>query len=380
MRALSAIFLTAALVAPHSVLAQNSLSVQGLGYPASGLSTRALTLGGATGEIDPVSALNPAALASWGASGVAAHMAPERRSLRGPDDRGTNTIVRFPLYASGIEVNSRFTLGVSSSTLLDESWSTRSEAVQVVNGQDIMSTSLRTNLGAINDLRFAAAYRLSSSLQVGLGGHLITGSKSVSIFTDYAAGDIADINVRTELGYSGSAFSAGVTWRPMTELLVATSARLGGRLSTTRDGVEAGSASVPDRAGATLAYLGPAGSLLAVRYEVVSFSQMSSLNAQAGEAIDTRDIGLGLEMGGPSIFRNPSTLLLGARRRDLPFAAAGAKVMETSISAGLGLSLASGAASFDLGVVRVLRDNNSAFRESAWLIATGFQIKPRPVR
>jgi hypothetical protein len=72
--------------------------------------------------------------------------------------------------------------------------------------------------------------------------------------------------------------------------------------------------------------------------------------------------------------------MLGLRRRDLPFAAAGAKVMETSISAGLGVSLARGAATFDLGVVRALRDNNTAFRESAWLIATGVQLKQRSVR
>ena len=53
-------------VATSRAAAQGTLSTQGLGYPPGQLSTPASSMGGAIGEIDPFSPINPASLGQPG--------------------------------------------------------------------------------------------------------------------------------------------------------------------------------------------------------------------------------------------------------------------------------------------------------------------------
>jgi hypothetical protein len=103
---------------------------------------------------------------------------------------------------------------------------------------------------------------------------------------------------------------------------------------------------------------------------------MNGLGSESARAHDTEDYGIGAELAGPRILSNPSLLRFGARSRGLPFQAIGANVMENSYSAGLGVSVAGGRAMFDLGAIRVVRDNNSDYRETAWVFASGILIRP----
>ncbi|HUK64261.1 MAG TPA: hypothetical protein VLV15_13035, partial [Dongiaceae bacterium] len=70
--------LAAAIVvaAAAGATAQSTLSTQGYGYPAGPMSSRALATGGGVAELDPLSALNPAALTTWGRSGLYAQFGP----------------------------------------------------------------------------------------------------------------------------------------------------------------------------------------------------------------------------------------------------------------------------------------------------------------
>ena len=56
-------------LAPLAAGAQGSLSRQGFGYPPGELSARSLATGGALGEFDPQSPINPGSLAAWGDDG-----------------------------------------------------------------------------------------------------------------------------------------------------------------------------------------------------------------------------------------------------------------------------------------------------------------------
>ena len=58
--------LLVALAVTRRAFAQGNLSGQGLGFPTGQLSARAEGTGGAIGEIDPISLVNPAALAFIG--------------------------------------------------------------------------------------------------------------------------------------------------------------------------------------------------------------------------------------------------------------------------------------------------------------------------
>ena len=356
--------------------AQSALSTQGFGYPTGGISTRALSTGGGAAEVDPVSALNPASLIRWETAGLAAQLAPESRVVRGPSEEGSTRVVRFPLYSAGIPINRRLTLGVSSSTLLDQSWATKATSTQIVGGQSVQSTRIRSTTGAMNDIRLAAGYSVLPSLAVGVGFHLIAGSNVVAIATDYVASDISDISQRTEISYSGSAFSAGLLWDPVSSLSIGLSARKGGSMAVKRLSEELGSGNVPGRAGVSVAFSGYEGALVVLRYERVSFSDMNGLGSENATARDTHDFGGGVEFNGPQMVGNRSILRVGYRQRGLPFDAIGAKVMESSYSAGFGLALSQRRAMLDLGVVRVFRDNNSSFRESAWILAAGIIVRP----
>src|SRR5687768_7894137 len=114
--------------------AQGSLSGLGFGYPTGQLSTRALGIGGSTGELDPVTPRNPAALSSWGRSGLHLQYDPEykRISASGGEDRTLEA--RFPLIAASLQVSRSLAAGISISTLLDRTFSTRSAQTLDVGG------------------------------------------------------------------------------------------------------------------------------------------------------------------------------------------------------------------------------------------------------
>jgi DNA polymerase III beta subunit, C-terminal domain len=97
-----------------SARAQGNLSTFGFGYPPGQLSARAQSAGGAIGEIDPLSALNPAALMNWAGSSVYFQIEPEFRRVNSPAGTDRTTTARFPLVAGGLALGQRWVLGEGS--------------------------------------------------------------------------------------------------------------------------------------------------------------------------------------------------------------------------------------------------------------------------
>src|SRR5688500_8106791 len=96
--------------------AQGNLSTQGFGYPPGQLSTTAMSLGGATGELDPASALNPATAALWGASVLFMQYEPEIRTVTSSGASARTTTARFPMVGVSMPLGRRLTAQVSAST------------------------------------------------------------------------------------------------------------------------------------------------------------------------------------------------------------------------------------------------------------------------
>jgi hypothetical protein len=367
--------LSAAMLLPPALRAQGTLSTQGLGYPIGALSARTLSVGGATAETDPVSAVNPAALATWGAAGVAMQLTPENRTLRGPNGNASTNAVRFPLYTAAVNLGSSWLLGASTSTMLDRTWESEFHGSQDVNGQTVQSTTIWNSQGAVNELRLAIARRVGPSLSAGVGLHILTGANDLRISTDYAGNDFLDLSVQNQLEFSGRAVSAGVLFESNPGS-VGLSFRSGGTIAMRSHGIDSLEATVPSRFGVSASYRGIGGVILSGRFEHVAFSDLSGLVEATQRPTDTQDIGLGAEFGGPSILRGASIFRVGARWRDLPFPAIGATVNESSYSLGVGLAVVGNSAMLDLGAIRVLRSNGSAFSERAWIIAAGILIRP----
>lgn len=144
--------------ASSSVAAQGSLSTQGFGYPPGQVSARASGAGSGNAETDALSPINPAALINWGSSAVFLQTEPEFRTVRAGGQELRTTTWRYPLVMGALSVGPRAIVALSSSTLLDRTWSTTEEADIDVEGTPTAAITTYNSAGAINDIRLAAAY------------------------------------------------------------------------------------------------------------------------------------------------------------------------------------------------------------------------------
>lgn len=376
----------ATLAAPAAARAQGTLSEQGFGYPPGQLSARALGQGGANAETDPVSAVNPAALASWGRAGIFFQYAPELRqvSAGGQTDRTTTT--RFPLVAAATPLFGHATLGLSASTFLDRTFSTkRTAATPVSGGGTVNTTTTLSSTGAANDVRLAAAWAPLRRLTVGLGVHALTGQNRVNTVVEVADPNQAPgttspylpVSEQRTLGFGGVAFSAGMEWRPVRALQVGVSGRHGGTMRLSAGDTLLAKADVPDRYGIGLLYDGIRGTALSARYNWEGWSSMGGLGSSSLKAFDAVEYAVGADVSGPRLGSRTVLVRAGARTRTLPFAAAGEKVRETAFSGGFGVPLALERVLMDVAVQRARRTARGVgASERAWTIGVGFTVRP----
>ena len=86
---------------------------------------------------------------------------------------------------------------------------------------------------------------------------------------------------------------------------------------------------------------------------------------------------MGLELSGSRVNATSTAFRLGARRRTLPFEAAGQQVNETDYSGGFGIPLSGGRAALDLGLQHASRSASAlAVRESSWTLSVGLAVRP----
>jgi hypothetical protein len=388
MRRLSKV---AALAVPLSVglagrvAAQGNLSTFGFGYPPGQLSARAQGTGGAIAELDPVSALNPAALLNWGGSAVYFQIEPEFRRVDFQGTTDQTTTARYPLTAAALGLGSRWMVGVAASTFLDRSWATAAATIHQIGDESVRGTTTFRSQGAINDIRVALGWATRPWLRVGIGVHALTGQNRLTVI------DRFDDTVRyqplqqdTTISYAGAALSGGVELRAGRVASVAASARVGGRIRAESGDVTLGRGTVPNRFGLTLAYLGITNSAIAVRTAYDQWSSLEGLGRPGLRAVDAWDTSVGADVAGPRFGADRVIMLrTGFRWRTLPFAiigtggdADGNAVRERSFSAGVGTAFARGRAAVDLSAIRATRDAGLDVDERAWILSIGMSVRP----
>jgi hypothetical protein len=377
-------FALLALALPVSLGAQGTLSSQGFGYPPGQVSTRVLATGGALAEFDPITPLNPAALSTWGRSGIYVQYSPEFRSLSGTEGGDeSSTLIRFPVVAAALAIGSRATVGIGFSTLLDRTWATEVRDSVFLPDDTVSFVAAFRSTGAINDVRLGAAYAVSSSLTLGLGLHAFTGENRQQVRVDFDTGSFNDSSLTLPFGengalsYSGNALSGGVELRLGT-LALAASGRAGGRVRAYAGDTLLKSADAPRRFGGGVRYSGIAGTTLALRANWDGWSSLGDLlrDDSPAEAFDGWDVGLGAEVKGPGLLGQDLPLRAGVRRRTLPFSVSGERVRETDLALGLGIPLARLRASADLAVERAMRRSEGGVRENSWTFSIGIAVKP----
>lgn len=361
--------------APGVSRAQGTLSTQGLGYPPGQLGTSAGTMGGAIGEIDPFSPLNPAAIGLMTTPIVFLQAEPEYRALRIGSKLVRSSVTRFPVFLGVVPLGERWAVSASASTLLDRTWLTTRADTQIVGPDTLAGTITDRSDGSIADIRLALSYELASWLHVGLGGHAYSGRdvlETTRAFADTAR--FAGTRQQTTLSFGGNAVSVGAQGFWPQVGTVGVSYRRGGALHLYDGNKVVSSASVPDHLGVAVAYLGIRGTTLAARAARDGWSATRALSPSMN-VHEAWDIGVGADVTGPRLGPSPLALRAGARFRTLPFSATASPVTERTLSGGFGFPLAGGRVELHLGVFRATRTSAGA-SENAWTISTGFGVRP----
>ena len=365
---------------PCALGAQGTLSTQGFGYPPGQMSTRARATGGGIGEFDSDSPVNPAAIALSSEPRMFLQYEPEFRRVTSGGTVSNTTTARFPVFSASIPFFSRGSIGISASTMLDRSASTRITRQQEVAGTLSDVTETTTMLGALNDLRLAFGWAPSQKFQIGLGIHAYTGQNRVffsQVFPDTLK--FASISQTSTLGFRGYAGSAGILVRPSRNFGFAVSGRKGSTIEARSDTAKVSEANVPDRIGFAMAYEGIPGSSVSVHASKEMWSKMNGLGSESGAtAVDTWDAGGGIESLGPKIMSRQTVLRLGSRYRTLPFLAAGQEVKELSFAGGMGAQFFRNRATFDVTLERAQRKVNGSVdaKERAYILSFGLRVRP----
>ena len=361
--------------------AQGNVSTQGYGYPQGQLSTLALSFGGAIGEIDPGSALNPASLGRLGNRTVLFQIEPEYRTNTSASGTDRTTIARYPMVNIGVPFGQHWVFGVSASSLLDRTWQTTSTRTLDIGGDLVEATTDETSNGAINDLRVAATWTNREWIYVGVGASAITGRNVMGTVQTFDDSSFNSFQSTRLLSYSGSALSAGVqVVSKDLSTVVGLSYRLGNSMRMKANDTTLASGDVPSRFGASVAFTGIAGTVLAMRLAHDQWSSMTPMlaNAATGEqAHDSWDVGGGAEVSGPRILGQTFMLRAGGRSRTLPFEAGGKTVTEKSASFGSGASFGGGRMSADVALIRQWRNADlPSVKERAWTISLSLTARP----
>lgn len=358
-------------------LAQGNLSTQGLGFPPGQLSTQARTMGGANGEADPLSPLNPAAIGYMLGAIVVMQAEPEYRELRIGDRTQRTSVARFPLFHGGLALGSRWAVSVSASTLLDRTWETVSRDSQLINTEWIRHTRTLRSDGSISDLRLAVAFAPRPWLRLGVGGHALSGRDLVTTVLAFDdTGTFARDVQGSTVSFGGNAVSVGAQTLFTRKASVGVSYRKGFSTSAYDEGKTVGDGVAPDHYGVSVVYLGIAGTSLAVRAAKDKWSNLKGM-APTLNIHEGWDLGVGADVTGPTYGASrPIALRVGGRWRTLPFSPNATPVKERTVSGGFGFPMARGAVQLNVGALRAWRTNGADVSENAWTISTGFAVRP----
>ncbi|HVE79419.1 MAG TPA: hypothetical protein VNA89_11180 [Gemmatimonadaceae bacterium] len=368
--------LLALLAAPVAARAQGTLSAQGFGYTPGQLGARSRAMGGGDAELDPISPLNPAALIAARRSTLYFEVAPEVRQVDVAGEPSRTQLIRFPVFGAAIQAGARTMIGIGASTLADRTWGTSYTFDQQIGGEAITTTERFRSTGALNDVRLGVGYALTPGLWVGAGAHVITGQNRIVQARSFDDSRFLPYEERATLAFTGAAFSAGVAWRPLRAVAVAASGRKGTKLTARVADTVVGRGDVPDRAGVGVRFDGFRGATLAARYDWTGWSSVDPIGTASLASRDTREYGAGAEILGPRFAGTAVQLRLGGRRRELPFALAGAEIRETILGGGLGIPVARERAALDWSLERATRSGEGvSARERAWLVGFGFTMR-----
>jgi len=371
----------ASSAAPQLAEAQGNLSTQGVGYPEGELSSGTLASGGGQAEFDALSPINPAALASLGATTLHMQYDPEFRTVSANGVSEHSTTSRFPDFVAALPISGRLDVGLSAATLLDRTWETDVAQPIAVGDTSVPGVATFRSSGGITDIRLGIGWHAARWLNLGAAIHGYTGENRILAqltFQDTTIVKTATFAQNTDYSYGGNGASVGAELFPAGVLSFATSYRVGGTLRVRRNDTLQARGSIPPRIGAGIRYTGITGVAFALRGDWEGWSRLSSVGFDNLHAHDALEIGGGIDLAGPRVGAADQSIVVhaGARERDLPFLADGAVVHETDFSGGFGIPVGGRRGTFDVALQHAARSAPIDASESAWTLSLGLTVRP----
>jgi len=371
--------LAALVTCVPAVRGQTSVyGVLGIGMLGDPFGVRARALGGGLGSLDPESALNPAAASGFRVLTASAATTTTWRSYDVAQAvAGGLKDTRFPFAIVGGPIPGQpIGFAVSFSTYADRTFDLTGSDTVTIRGESVSVEDHISSIGTIADVRAALAWTPTPAVRVGAAVHLISGSAHETIQRVFGDTVYAAVSQKQTPDYSGSGYSFGVIVTPTQFLRIGASARNDTRLQATDPLIPTADVELP--------WTLTAGFLFAptpvVRWSATGVWQgwavaNQDVSAVAGRrAFDAWSIGSGLELGGAGLVtRLP--VRIGAHYRTLPFSPTDEQPHETAFALGSGTSFASGRASLDFALERLMRDGGGA-SERAWALTFSLTVRP----
>ncbi len=352
--------MAAALLAARTgaAAAQDSVfGIRGLGFLGLPVSARSAGMGGGYALFDGAAVVSPASLAAWrGAAGWAVGAGSSRRFDPGTGATSLSS-VRFPVFGFAAPVGSRIVVGFTASDYLSRNWDVVQSDTVTPRDSGVAVSDRTQSLGGVTDVRVAAAYRLTPTLSLGVGLHLLSGSAQVAVRRDFTSDTAYHSFVKTsETNYSGVGASFGVFLAPVSNVIVGASARVNGRLRAASPS-DTARVHMPLELNGGVFYAPVEGITVAATAGHASWSAANADLVAAGQAgsRDVWSVGAGAEVALLKMGGNVWPVRAGYRWRQLPFligaSPAGASALnEHAVSAGLSFSAAAGRANVDFAV------------------------------
>jgi hypothetical protein len=373
---LAAAFLLAA--GAREAAAQDSFfGIRGLGFPGRPVSARSAGMGGGEEMFDGSSALSPASLAAWHGLAAWAVGAQSGHSYDAGTGQVSGSSMRFPTFGFAVPISGRIVIGVDVSDYLNRNWNVQQTDTVMPRDSAIPVTDRTVSIGGVSDIRFAAAYRISGRIAVGVGLHVLSGSVQTGVERDFGLDSVYRTFAQvTETDYRGVGVSFGLFVNPIQRVVLGASARFNGRLWESNP-VSSTRVHLPTELGGGL-YVSPFdGVTVATTFTHDNWSVAAPDLVALGQAPsrDVWSVGVGAEVALVKLFGQVTPLRAGYRWRQLPFPVGTDALSETAFSAGLSFTLAGGRANLDLGMEGGSR-TAGALKESFTTLLVGISIFP----
>lgn len=361
---------------PIAVWGQSSqFGIRGLGLPGRSLSARAIGMGGSIGVLDPRSVQTMAPMADLDGLVAGLQSLNEWRDVENPGGSGSIRNNRFPLFRIGGPIK-RFgvVLGAAASTYTNQDFGVSTQDTILIRGEPVGVLDTLVGIGGLNDLQLGAAYALNRHWSVGAAVHVITGSTRNRVRREFDDPQYRSFRDSTEVAFDGFGFSVSILGELTRTFSFGLLLRSDGNANITSDSTALGQIDLPFTVAASIEWRPSDRFMLGLQGTYQTWSAMNSDLLERGGlgADNTAALAFGGEWGSGSL-----PLRFGARYGSLPFRLTmDTQPQEVAVSLGTGVNFARGKASIDLAGEYVKRDQGDDWRETAWLLTAGIEIRP----